>query len=503
MLKFYNHLTRDLELLAPNDKIRIYGCGPTVYDYAHLGNIATFIFYDQIRRALNWLYPETKIDFVINITDIDDKINNICKEIFEGLNNPNHSLSPKILKLTKIVKKDSVTPSLEDIRKIITRFYSQALFQDLISVGVDLNQFKFVYASDYLKEMQEMIQDLSNKGLVYELNDGLYFDIIKYQQLGYSYGLLEKGILARAGLSRLESKHTKNPADFAVWKKTTSKDLSWQINISINGNQQTLVGKPGWHLECSVMSSKNLETPFDIHLGGIDLRFPHHENELAQCLGEQANAYIYREHIMIDSLKMSKSLNNFTTLEDFRQNQNQSELVIRQWLNNAHYRSRVNWDDNALHAAQENLMLLKKSYTQILYLELLNSETEYSLYLNQNENYSKSLLLDISKNLSDDLNFPKLMSSILTKLKHQNISGMSLADFESILKLLGLESLINQKSEFIKRFNKNIWLILQKRQQAKREKNYELSDKLRAELSDLKILLIDDDLGQLCYDDNI
>lgn len=285
MLRFYNHLSEKKEELNPEQIIKIYGCGPTVYDYSHLGNIATFIFYDQLRRSLNWLYPDKEIEFVVNITDIDDKINAKVQNIAAELSHPVQEKS-KLKSIPYLIDIDN--PSIEEIRKIMTKFYAQALFEDLRSVGIDLSKYTFIYASDYLTEMQEMIQALWDKQLIYALEDGLYFDIEEYQRQGYCYGLLEKGVLDRTGLSRLESKKTKNPADFAVWKGTTANDLSWDIELNVNGEIKKWTGKPGWHLECSVMSSKSLGTPFDIHLGGIDLRFPHHENELAQCLSKQA-----------------------------------------------------------------------------------------------------------------------------------------------------------------------------------------------------------------------
>ena len=317
MLKFFNTYSRKKEPFKPIKKglAGLYACGPTVYNFAHIGNLRTYIFEDILRRTIE--SAGYKIKHVMNITDIDDKI---------------------------------IRDSAKAKQSIFefTKRYEKAFFEDLNKLNIKKAQ-KYPKATEHIKEMVGLIKILLQKKIAYIANDGVYFDISKFKK----YGRLSKLHLAPRELSSRISvdEYDKSDAqDFALWKFARGNESSWPAPFG--------VGRPGWHIECSAMSMKYLGKTFDIHAGGVDLIFPHHENEIAQSEGATGkkfvNYFLEGEHLLVGGEKMSKSLGNVFTLRDF-ETKKINPLVFRYFVLGAHYRSKLNFTWEALEGAEKAL----------------------------------------------------------------------------------------------------------------------------------------------------
>ncbi len=281
-LHFYNTMTRSLERFEPLDPalVRMYTCGPTVYNYAHIGNFRAYVFEDVLKRHL--LYRGYKVLHIMNLTDVDDKTIRGANEAGLALND-------------------------------FTRPFIDAFFEDLKTLSI-VPADRYPAATDHLAEMIDMIQTLLDKGIAYRGEDGsIYFSIEKFPEYGKLAHLDREGM--RAGARVAADEYAKdNVADFALWKAWTEKDgpVKWDSPFG--------PGRPGWHIECSAMAMKYLGETFDIHCGGVDNIFPHHEDEIAQseaCTGHMfVKTWLHCEHLVVDGKKMSKSLGNFFTLRD-------------------------------------------------------------------------------------------------------------------------------------------------------------------------------------------
>jgi len=305
-LRFYNtlsHLKEDFRPITPGE-VRMYTCGPTVHDYAHLGNFRAYIFEDLLRRALK--YFGYKVRQVMNLTDVEDKI--IRKSREKGL-------------------------SIGDY----TREYKEAFFRDLDALRIERAEV-YPAATDHLPEMVDLIQKLIARNHTYEADGSIYFRISSFPQYGKLANVKAENL--RSGLRMDADEYDKEDVrDFALWKAWTPEDgeVFWETPLG--------KGRPGWHIECSAMSTKYLGTHFDIHTGGVDNIFPHHENEIAQSVcgyGDKfANYWLHNAHLIVNGEKMSKSLNNFYTLRDVTL-AGFSPRVVRYFLLSAHYRQPLN-----------------------------------------------------------------------------------------------------------------------------------------------------------------
>jgi cysteinyl-tRNA synthetase len=292
-MKLYNTLTKKVADFKPlkAGHVSIYSCGPTVYDHIHIGNLSSFIYVDTLRRVLeNQNYT---VKQVMNFTDIDDKT---IKRSLEKY--------PDLDAMTALNK--------------LTSYYTKLFLSDIQSIGNDIGAVNFIKATASIKDMQNLISYLHAKGFAYVTEDGVYFSIKAYVQSGKNYGQLTTISVASTSKARIDNdEYDKESAhDFALWKVQRDGEPAWPFSL----DGKDLTGRPGWHIECSAMSQKALGIPFDIHTGGIDLIFPHHENEIAQStaghdFNELANIFFHNEHLLVDSKKMSKSLKNFFTLE--------------------------------------------------------------------------------------------------------------------------------------------------------------------------------------------
>ena len=437
-LKLTNSLTRKKEVFKPinSEKISLYACGPTVYDNPHVGNARSLVVFDTLFRVLQLLYGSKKVYYVRNITDVDDKI-------IEASKNKNKSIN--------------------DITQEVTKIFHQ----NCKSLNC-LKPSKEPKATEHIKEMIQMTSSLIEKKFAYVNEGHVYFSVSSFK----NYGKLSNKNLEdlKAG-SRVEiSNLKKNPMDFVLWKPSAEKDPGWK---SPWGR-----GRPGWHLECSVMSEKYLGKNFDIHGGGLDLIFPHHENEIAQsCCNNStnkfANYWLHNGFVTIDKEKMSKSLGNIITITDAVNKY--SGQVVRLALLSAHYSQPLDWNDDLLNN-QKNIL-----------------DKWYKLY----EKNSEEIKLDLVDTLLDDLNTAGFIAKI-HELYNEAITGddKKKALFNSACRLLGLfnvpkEEWLNLKKKNIKISEEHILEKIQERIKAKNNGNYDLADKIRNELLDEGILIED------------
>jgi len=465
-MKIHNTLTRQLEEIKPiNDgEVSIYSCGPTVYDRVHIGNLASFIYADTLRRVLEG--SGFKTIHVMNYTDVDDKTIKRSQELY---------------------------PDLEplDALKKLTESEINSFNKDVDAIGIDTNKINFIKATESINEMQKMIVDLINKKYAYIADDGIYFSIDKYKSQGKKYGQLSSIDDASTGNARINNDEYDKTSvhDFALWKLAKSNEPSWEFDI----NNEKYSGRPGWHIECSAMSHETLKTPFDIHTGGIDLIFPHHENEIAQSTSaleknRLANYFIHNEHLLIDNRKMSKSLNNFYTLNDITNN-DYSPIALRMLVLQAHYRSILHFSWDNLKSAVHRL----NAYQAMADLRWQTKNVESSI----NDTYIENTLQEINKALENDMNTPealKILSSMENKINEQLLSHNNLDSFNSFIQkiddLFGLKLMKEDISDELKN-------IITQREKARDDKDFSRADELREELLKSNISIRDTQQGTI------
>ena len=451
-MKIYNTLTRKKEDFKPIQagKALIYVCGPTVYNYIHIGNSRPMIVYDTLRRYL--IYIGYDVKFVSNFTDIDDKIINRAKE--------------ENVPFTDITKK-----------------YIDAYLED--SYGLNLFESHTIHpkATECINEMIEFVKVLEEKGIAYNVDGNVYFDITKAKD----YGKLSKKNIddLRAGARIDISDEKKNPLDFALWKKRKDEtEPAWESPWGM--------GRPGWHLECSVMAKKFLGDTIDIHAGGEDLQFPHHENEIAQsecCNGKVfANYWMHNGMINIDNVKMSKSKGNFFTIKDI---QKEYDLeVIRLWILSTHYRNPLNFSREVMEQTKNGL---ERMYNGKEHLERLLEICE------EKEDGDISKLVELKKEflgcMDDDLNTADAISKVYELIRYTNtfdentdlkvVKGAVklLSDFTSVLGLLYKEEDDN--------LDEKVEKLIKEREEARKNKDFKRADEIRDALKEMNIELKD------------
>jgi len=461
-MKLYNTLTKKIEQFVPlqTNSAGIYTCGPTVYDFAHIGNLSSYIYADTLGRTLRSSGMVT--EHIMNITDVDDKT-------IRRSNETNHREEPKEALLN------------------FTMHFTSLFFEDMESVGNDLSNYTFVKATDHIEHMQVIIRNLVDEGMAYISDDGVYFSIKAYKASGKTYGQLLKIVENSAYESRIDNdEYDKESAqDFALWKKRKGDEPFWRFDI--NGIE--LDGRPGWHIECSAMSTATLGLPFDIHTGGIDLIFPHHENEIAQSTGGRtedlmAGIFFHNEHLLVNGKKMSKSLNNFYTLKDFR-SKSIDPLAFRLLVLQSHYRSQSNFTWESLDSASLLLQDIR-SWADLRFQNLKSPDlkAEYEV-----------TLPSIIDALKQDLNTVEATARLICMIKRTGEVG---ADSEAIaVSVPTIETLFGlnlQKRLDISQFNKD---SLKQRLQAREKQEWELSDAIRDELKQAGITVRDSEQGQI------
>lgn len=455
-MKLYNTLTRTIEEFTPlhGDNVRVYSCGPTVYDHIHIGNLSAFIVADTLRRTLQ--ASGYQIKHVMNFTDVDDKTIRRSHEQYPDMD-PGEALAK------------------------LTEHYSALFLKDMQAVGNNVHDYNFIKATDkaVLAGMQQLIRELHENGFAYIADDGVYFSIDAYKKSGKTYGQLSEIASDSTSEARIHNdEYDKESAhDFALWKKQKDGEPAWEFEIG----RQSMYGRPGWHIECSVMSEQGIGLPFDIHTGGIDLIFPHHENEIAQSTAGKNNPvyakyFLHNEHILVDSKKMSKSLHNFYTIRDIV-NKGYDPLAFRLLVLQSHYRSQAHFSWGNLDAAQNRLHNWQ-AVADMRWQRKPKLKTQY----------------DLLGQLQDDLNTPlglAVVDSVFSMFEVDD-SAPENSVLEQIKDLLGIDLFRPDITDPQKE-------LITERAQARENKDWAKSDELRDELLGQGIGVRDTAHGPIWY----
>ncbi|TDX49307.1 cysteinyl-tRNA synthetase [Orenia marismortui] len=468
-LKIYNSLSREKETFLPieDGKVKIYSCGPTVYDYFHIGNARAFLLPDIIKRYLE--YKGYEVLHVMNFTDIDDKM--IIRANEEGIS----------------------------IEKLADRFI-KAFFYDIENLNIKKADI-YPKATDHISDMINMIKELVDGGFAYQSDGDVYFRVDKFKEYGKLSNRKLEDLIAGARVEVNDKKE--NPLDFVLWKESKEGEPSWDSPWGL--------GRPGWHIECSVMSTRYLGAKFDIHTGGVDLTFPHHENEIAQseacCSHQVVNYWMHNGYINIDGEKMSKSLGNFFTTREIL-DKYQPE-VVRFFLISKHYRSPINFSDKELDDAAKSLIKLQNIYQKLNFLvdkdivdgelrgeKLLEiiKEKETKLVEAMDDDFNTALAIGSLHELAKELN--RFINSDNFELTQE--VKVVLEEGRKLLELFGkdiLGILVEQQEKDNELVEPLIELLLEFRNKVRSKKEYELADEIRDKLDELGIEVKDSPQG--------
>ena len=459
-MKIYNTMTKAKEELMPidNNEVKIYVCGPTVYNFFHIGNARPFVVFDTLRKYLE--YRGQNVKFVQNFTDVDDKIINKSRE--EGI-------------------------SANDVsEKYIEEYYRDAAALNVKKADIHPK------VSEHMTEIIDFVQGLIDKGYAYEIDGDVYYRTKKFKE----YGKLSKQKIEELELgARIETSEKKeDPLDFALWKARKAADeIAWDSPWGM--------GRPGWHIECSAMAKKHLGETIDIHAGGQDLAFPHHENEIAQSEAENgkpfAKYWMHNGYITIDNEKMSKSKDNFFTVRDILKEYDGE--TIRFFLLSGHYRNPINFSDALMEQAKSSLARIQNARSNLKHLietgsgQMSGSEkAAYETFDTYKDDFIKAM--------DDDLNTADAITAIfelVTAINTVSKNGASKEFAASALNLLeeltGVLGLLQAEEE--NSIDSDIAALVEERQQARKEKNFARSDEIRDILKERGITLKDTPQG--------
>ena len=453
-IKLYNSKTRSKSIFSPLDpkNVRMYVCGPTVYDRAHIGNARPVIIFDILFRLLRYKYGERYVNYARNFTDVDDKIN------------------ASALRTGRTIRE-------------ITNETIKWFISDMQALG-NLEPSYSPRATEYIEQMISMNMELLNKGYAYEAENHLIFEVHKYKNYGSLSGRSIDDMIAGA---RVEvAPYKKNPMDFILWKPSEANEPGW--------NSPWGYGRPGWHIECSAMSSESLGDHFDIHCGGVDNMFPHHENEIAQsqCATDQpfVNYWLHSEFLMVDGGKMSKSLGNFYQISALKELGFSAESIRYQLLA-GHYRSKITFSINKKHEGDKVVQRLSDFYNRLQKMNAKENSTG-----SMPEVYSK-----FRDRMNDDLDSPQALAIFFDWMKTVNgkidknvITDSDLGEAWEFL--VAFDSVFGfiQNQDF--EIPDNINLMLNKRQKARDEENWVESDLIREHLKEKGWMVEDTPDGQ-------
>lgn len=461
-MKLYNTLTRKKEEFKPinENEVRMYSCGPTVYNYFHIGNARPFIIFDTLRRYLE--YRGYNVKFVQNFTDIDDK-------------------------MIKRANEEGIT-----VKELADKFISE-YFVDAKGLGIK-EATVHPRATENIDAIIDLIKKLEEKGFAYEVDGDVYFSTKKFKEYGkLSHHNLEE---LEAGARVEVDERKKDPMDFALWKAQKPGEPAWDSPWG--------KGRPGWHIECSAMAMKYLGETIDIHSGGLDLIFPHHENEIAQseaATGKPfANYWIHNGFINVDNQKMSKSAGNFFTVRDIVKKFDYQ--VLRFFMLSAHYRSPINFSSELLEQAKNGLERINTCYENMMYfMENARKEkmSDEEIKLKEKFIESKDKFIEA---MEDDLNTADAIAAIFGLVKELNTNITSASDSSKELIEFGVSLLkelcdvlgisLQNKENIV---DDEIQELVNQRQQARKEKNWKLADEIRDKLKAMGIILEDTPQG--------
>ncbi len=448
-LNLYNTLSRKKEEFTPiNDTVRIYSCGPTVYSFAHIGNFRAYVFMDTLRRVLK--YNGYTLKHAMNITDVG----HLESDADEGED-----------KIAKAAKKENKNPYE------IAKYYTDIFLMDFDRLNIDRPEI-ICKATDHIKEMIEYVSDIVKNGYGYETSRGIYFDISKLDKYPV---LSDRKVDEQIAGARVEiDKEKRNPEDFALWiKAPESHIMKWESPWGLC--------YPGWHIECSAMSNKYLGEEFDIHTGGIDHIPTHHENEIAQCKGRcgriPARFWMHCNFLTVDGGKMSKSLGNIYTINTLMK-RGIDPIAYKLFCFSSHYRNQLNFTFEGIEAANKSLTRLREGFRN---------------HLDGNDEISDEEILEIKSRfeeaINDDLNMPSVMGVVWETIrcpkKSRKIAEL-LLKFDEVL---GIK--MDEKPEKEVDIPEEIMKLVEERNQARKDKNWELSDKLRDIIKEKGYTVID------------
>lgn len=456
-MKLYNTLSRKKEEFKPIEegKVKMYVCGPTVYNFIHIGNARPFIIFDTLRRYLE--YRGYDVTFVQNFTDVDDKI-------------------------IKRGHEENITPE-EVANKYINEY-----FVDADGLGIKRASVH-PRVTDNTEQIIAFVKELEDKGYAYAVNGDVYFDTKKFKDYGKLSGIKQEELEAGARIEVNDQK--RHPMDFVLWKAKKEGEPGW---ASPWGE-----GRPGWHIECSVMSNRYLGETIDIHAGGQDLKFPHHENEIAQSEARSgknfSNYWLHNEYINVNNEKMSKSLGNFFTVREI------AEIfdleVVRLFMLSTHYRNPINFSDEILNQSKAGLERLYNAKEKALFTinNLEDSKmTEEEAKLQEELAGFRQKFIDA---MDDDVNTADAVSVIfeLAKFMNSNVTEKSSKEFaqkviDEFNELTSVLNIVNkdQKEDIL---DEEIEQLIAQRTEAKKNKNFQLADEIRQQLLDKGIILED------------
>ncbi|MBI4846765.1 MAG: cysteine--tRNA ligase [Candidatus Omnitrophica bacterium] len=459
-IKIHNSLTDKKEEFKPLNPqcVGMYVCGPTVYDVSHIGHLRAAYVFDFIRRYLE--YRGYNVKFVRNITDVDDKIINRASE--------------------EIAKSADKSADLKQKAKEVAEYYTRSYEQDMRTFGIKEPDIQ-PKATEHIQDMIVMIKNLIEKGFAYEAKGDVYFSVRKFSENG-KYGKLSRQSIDQMmeGVRMQKGTDKKDPLDFALWKSAKENEPSWDSPWG--------KGRPGWHIECSVMSTKYLKSSFDIHGGGRDLIFPHHENEIAQAEAatgkEFARYWIHNGLLTVDKEKMAKSLGNYITLEDFLKKYKDADLLKLVFLS-AHYSSPVDFSEAKVLEAKKQ----KKVFYDFFDKVNLRVEHDSNAVAGFEKDKDKidAIYLEFQKAMDDDFNTARALAYMF-----------EMVDLGAKLFSAGKKEALNYAKDRINEFFEVFGLktkgndvvpeevakLLRERYQARKEKNFEKADALRKKIED-------------------
>ncbi len=435
-LKLYNTLSRKKEVFKPISKVKInfFVCGPTVYDYSHLGHAKTYVQFDMIVKYLR--FREYKVNYLQNITDIDDKIIKRANESGENW-------------------------------KKVSKEYEKFYKEDMKALGIDSVR-RYASATDHIKEIISQVRRLIKKGYAYKISDGWYFDLKKDKDYGKLAGRTSLG--AEDSVSRIdENKGKRNPGDFCLWKFSKPGEPVWKAEIGD--------GRPGWHIEDTAITEKEFGPQYDIHGGGIDLIFPHHEAEIAQMESisgkkPMVRYWMHTDFLKMNKEKMSKSLGNFKTIRDLLKNHKKS--TIRYLFASTHYRKPIEFSEEALENAKNSVERLKNLVSE----------------LKDDKKTNQKYLEEFQKEVDDDVNLPNGLAVLWTLLRDKDAKG-KLKTVEKIDRVFCFDLLKREKEGITKEVRK----LVNQREKLRKQKNFLEADNIRHKINNLGFIIEDTEKG--------
>ncbi len=455
-MKLYNTLSRAKEEFQPleRESVSLYSCGPTVYNYAHIGNLRTYVFMDILRRVLK--YNGFRLKHVMNITDVG----HLVSDEDDGED-----------KMLKGAREQQKTPWE------IAAYYTEIFLSDIGALNIEKPEI-VPKATDHISEMIDFVKTLVDKGYGYETSDGIYFDIGRFQEYGKLSGANLEDQIAGARVEVNEEK--RHPADFALWKKAPKEHImQWPSPWGM--------GYPGWHIECSAMGRKYLGDNFDIHTGGVDHIPVHHENEIAQSealLGKPAvNYWLHGEFMMVNNGKMSKSLGNTYTVANLKE-KGFNPLAFRYMCLNAHYRNKLNFTWDVMQSSQV-------SYDRLVEASKSHKEGTDKVESSVVEGFIK----EFEEAVNDDLNIPKALGVAWNAARYAVKSSDIYAVLLKMDEVFGLKLDGSGQSIEDTRLDSDVEALVAERQQARKEKNWKRADEIRDTLKNMGIELMDTPQG--------